>query len=62
MAVNLAKMSRVELEQLDKDVQKQLQTLEAQHKKDALAAAKKAAAALGFSLADLVQDGAKPSA
>ncbi|MGH1368329.1 MAG: H-NS family nucleoid-associated regulatory protein [Maritimibacter sp.] len=56
MKISLKGMTRKELEKLSKDIEKQLEKLAAQEKRDALAAAEKAAKALGYSLADLTGD------
>ncbi|GGL52544.1 H-NS histone family protein [Wenxinia marina] len=53
MAVDLDNMNRKELESLRKDVDRALSTLADREKKAALAAAEKAAAEHGYSLADL---------
>jgi DNA-binding protein H-NS len=53
MAIDLIKMSRKELESLRSEVDKALADLHKKEKKDALAAAQKAAAEFGFSLEDL---------
>lgn len=53
MKISLKEMSRKELEKLQRDIEKQLKKLAEQDKRDALAAAEKAAKALGYSLADL---------
>lgn len=53
MAVKLDKMSRSELETLRNDIDKAIVDLRKKEKKDALAAAQKAAAEFGFSLEEL---------
>jgi len=59
MAIDLSAMSRKELLQLQKDVEKALKDAEQRERREALAAAEKAAAEFGFSLSDLSAD-AKP--
>ncbi len=53
MSLDLNAMSRSELKQLRKDVDKALSTLEKRERKAAIAAAEEAAAKHGFSLSDL---------
>lgn len=53
MAIKLDKMSRTELETLRNDIDKAIVDLHKKEKKDALAAAQKAAAEFGFSLEEL---------
>lgn len=53
MAIKLDKMSRKELEQLRADVDKAIVASHKKEKKEALAAAQKAAAEFGFSLEEL---------
>ena len=53
MGIDLKGMSRKELEKLKAKIEKALQKLDAQDRKAALAAAEKAAAAHGFSLAEI---------
>ena len=53
MVVKLDKMSRSELETLRNDIDKAIVDLRKKEKKDALAAAQKAAAEFGFSLEEL---------
>ena len=53
MAVNIAKMSRKELEVLQIDIEKTLVQLAKTEKKEAKKAAEEAAAKYGFTLADL---------
>lgn len=59
MSIDLANMSRAELQQLRKDVDKALVAAEQKERKNALKAAQEAAAKFGFSLEDL-SDIAKP--
>jgi len=54
MAKDIKSMSRKDLEKLAQDIEKQLEKLKTQELKQAREAAEKAAAALGFSLSDLV--------
>ena len=56
MKPDLKSMSRKELEKLKVDVEKALERLAEKDKKAALAAAEKAAAAHGFSLAEITGD------
>jgi DNA-binding protein H-NS len=58
MKFDLKKMSRKELEKLKLNVEKALAKLSAADKKAALVAAEKAAAAHGFSLAEITGDAA----
>lgn len=60
MKVSLKGMNRKELEKLQKDIEKQLEKLAELERKEALAAAEKAARAHGYSLADLT-DGKAPT-
>ncbi len=53
MAINLDKMSRTELLQLQKDVATAIRKAEVKARKDARTAAEKAAAEFGFSLDEL---------
>ena len=53
MTINIYEMSRKELVSLKSDIEKILAKLHIKEKKDALAAAKKAAAEYGFSLDEL---------
>lgn len=53
MAVNLNKMSRKDLLKLRDDVEKELKAVEKRERKEALEAAKEAAAKFGFSLDEL---------
>lgn len=53
MAINLNEMGRKELMSLRTEVEKTLRNLHKKEKKDALAAAQKAAAGFGFSLEEL---------
>lgn len=55
MKVNLKGMSRKELEKLKKDIDKQLEKVADDEKRAALAAAEKAAKAMGYSLSDLAE-------
>lgn len=59
MAIDLSAMSRAELLQLQKDIEKALKEAEQRERREALKAAEKAAAEYGFSLSDLSAD-AKP--
>ena len=59
MAIDLSAMSRKELLQLQKDIEKALKEAEQRERREALKAAEKAAAEFGFSLSDLSAD-AKP--
>ncbi|WP_299966096.1 H-NS histone family protein [uncultured Roseobacter sp.] len=59
MALNLKNKSRKDLTKIIADAEKQLKKLEAQEKKQALAAAVKAAKQHGFDLTEIVQT-AKP--
>lgn len=54
MAINLTEMSRKELMALRNDIEKTLRKLVKKEKRDALAAAQKAAADFGFSLDELI--------
>jgi DNA-binding protein H-NS len=56
MAINLDKMSLEELHDLRKQVEAQIRTFEKRRKKEALAAAQKAAQEHGFSLEDILSD------
>lgn len=56
MGINLETMSRVELLDLQGQVEKALKTAEVRERQEALKAAEKAAAEFGFSLADLSGD------
>ena len=58
MTPNLKSMSRKELEKLKASVEKAISKLQEKDKKAALAAAEKAAAAHGFSLAEITGDAA----
>lgn len=60
MNTDLKSMTRKELEKLKGNVEKALEKLAQKDKKAALAAAEKAAAAHGFSLAELAGDEATP--
>ncbi len=68
MAIDLSKLSRDELIQLQADAQQALKDLEVRQREEARAAAEKAAAEYGFSLAELTSGGrgkgkaAKPAA
>lgn len=57
MAINLDEMSRKELTALRDQIEKALSKLHKKEKKEALAAAQKAAAEFGFSLDDLTRKG-----
>ena len=54
MSINLDKMSKEDLEQLRKDVDRALKTLDARRKAEAKRAADQAAKEYGFSLDDLI--------
>lgn len=54
MSISLTGMSRKELEKLQSKIVKQLVKLEAQEKHKALAAARKAVSAMGYSLEDVL--------
>jgi DNA-binding protein H-NS len=60
MKFDLKSMNRKELEKLKSNVEKALGKLAEKDKKAALAAAVKAAAAHGFSLADITESGTAP--
>ena len=60
MKFDLKSMTRKELEKLKANVEKALDRLAAKDKKTALAAAEKAAAAHGFSLAEITEGAAAP--
>ena len=62
MKIDLKSMTRKELEKLKADVEKALSRVSAKEKKVALAAAEKAAAAHGFSLAEITGDAPAPAA
>lgn len=53
MAINLEKMTRKELTELRADIDKAMRDAEARDRKNAKAAAEKAAAEFGFSLSDI---------
>lgn len=57
--INLGKMSRDELMKLKSDIDAQLKANEKSARKDALAAVKKAAAAHGFSIDEIMGDAPK---
>ncbi len=59
MATDLTKMTRVELEQLRGDIDKELRNAEARDRKEAKKAAEEAAAKFGFSLSELAGGAAK---
>lgn len=59
MAIDLSSMSRKDLLQLQKDIDKALKEAEQRERREALQAAEKAAAEFGFSLSELSAD-AKP--
>jgi len=56
MGIDLNAMSRKELEKLKAKIEKALQKLDAKDRKAALVAAEKAAAAHGYSLAEITSD------
>ncbi|TDK42276.1 H-NS family nucleoid-associated regulatory protein [Antarcticimicrobium luteum] len=58
MALDLTSMTRKELLQLQKDVEKALKDAEQRERREALKAAEKAAAEFGFSLSELSTDAA----
>ena len=57
MTIDLSKLNRAELIQLQADAQQALKDLEVRQREDARAAAEKAAAEYGFSLAELTSGG-----
>jgi len=59
MSIDLTNMSRAELEELSKEIEKALAAAELQERKKALQAARDAAAQFGFSLEEL-NDAQKP--
>lgn len=59
MAIDIEKMTRDELEQLKKDIDKQIAARAAEEKKIALKKAEEAAAAYGFSLSELTGSDSK---
>jgi DNA-binding protein H-NS len=59
MADNLSKMTRKQLEKMQKDVERALKTLDDKERFEAKKAAAKVAAKFGYSLDDLVTEGQK---
>lgn len=59
MTTDLKSMSRKELKQLSKDVEKAIKDAEKRERKEALEAAEKAAAEYGFELSELTEESGK---
>lgn len=62
MAIDLKSMSRKELKQLSKDIEKAIRDAEKRERREALEAAEKAAAEYGFALSELSGDAGKRKA